>query len=66
MSIPVSTPKSPLSMNGDVTIHVASQAQETKSQPGAQPGPQVAPILKRSANSFNSSSNNFKVLINFK
>ena len=43
--------------------HVASQAQETKSQTGAQPGPQVAPILKRSTNSFNSSSNNFEVFI---
>ena len=63
MSVPVSTPKSPLLMNGDVTIHTASKApHEMVSQSGALPGPQVAPILKRSTTSFNPPSNNFEVL----
>ena len=63
MPVPVSTPKSPLLMNGDVTINVLSQAQQPESQGGAIPGPQMPPILKRSAASFNSPSNHFEVMI---
>ena len=63
MSVPVSTPKSPLLMNGDVTVHTSSKApQEFVCPAGALPGPQVAPILKRSTTSFNPPSNNFEVL----
>ena len=61
MSVPVSTPKSPLLMNGDVTIHVASPPHQKESQAGALPGSQMPPVLNRSSTSFNSPSNNFEV-----
>ena len=63
MPVPVSTPKSPLLMNGDVTINVLSQARQPESQEGALPGPQMPPILKRSTTSFNSPANHFEVFI---
>ena len=50
LPVPVSIPKSPLLMNGDVTTNVTSAQQLTS---GALAGPQAPPILKRSTANFN-------------